>query len=111
MLHWRIEKTTQVEDWLDSLPNKDLINVNKVLDLLEKVGPLLGRPYVDRVHESKVHNLKELRIPSSTLRVIFAFGANRSAILLTAGDKKGAWNKWYVEQIRLAEELLAMRKG
>jgi hypothetical protein len=35
--------------------------VEEALDELAVCGPQLGRPLVDRIHGSKIHNLKELR--------------------------------------------------
>lgn len=46
--------------------------------LLERPGPLLGRPHVDTLKNSKHSNMKELR-----------FDAVRQAIVLVAGDKSG----------------------
>ncbi|RPF20095.1 type II toxin-antitoxin system RelE/ParE family toxin [Myceligenerans xiligouense] len=74
-------------------------------------GPQLGRPLVDRITGSQIHNLKELR-PASTgrteVRVLFVFDPWRSAILLVGGDKSGAWSAWYRGAIPQAEELYAM---
>lgn len=72
---------------------------------------------VDRVHNSRLHNLKELR-PGSTgrseIRLLFIFDAEREAIILVAGDKAGRWNRWYQENVPLAEyryeQYLADRK-
>jgi hypothetical protein len=70
----------------------------------------LGRPLVDRIHGSKIHNLKELRprVPGSAeVRLLFVFDAEREAIVLVAGDKAGRWRTWYAEAIPLAEERYA----
>ena len=78
---------------------------------LAEVGPNLGRPLVDRIKGSSLHNLKELR-PGSTatseLRVLFVFDPWRSAILLVAGDKAGNLSTWYREAIPRAEHLYAI---
>jgi len=53
------------------------------------------------------HHLKELRPGSrgrSEIRIIFAFGPARSALLLL-GDKAGNWDRWYRQHIPLAEQL------
>ncbi|MFC5668423.1 type II toxin-antitoxin system RelE/ParE family toxin [Kitasatospora misakiensis] len=47
---------------------------------------------------------------------MFAFDPEREAILLVAGDKAGAWNKWYDENIPVAdarfdEHLKALTEG
>src|SRR6266852_7472988 len=50
-------------------------------------GPLLGRPRVDTLDESRHRNMKELRFDAAVgvWRVAFAFDPNRRAILLLAG--------------------------
>jgi hypothetical protein len=71
---------------------------------IASVGPTLGRPHVDVIHGSRVHKLKEARVDRS-IRVLFAFDSNRRPVMLVGGDKAGKWNRWYPQQIRLAERL------
>ncbi|MGW4420897.1 type II toxin-antitoxin system RelE/ParE family toxin [Streptosporangium sp. NPDC004631] len=55
---------------------------------------------------SGLHRLKELRLGSrgrSEIRIIFAFDPTRSALLLLGGDKAGNWERWYRDNIPLAE--------
>jgi hypothetical protein len=50
----------------------------------------------------------ELRAGSrgrSEIRIIFAFDPTRSALLLLGGDKAGKWERWYRENIPIAERL------
>jgi hypothetical protein len=57
---------------------------------------------------SRIHHLKELRPGSrgrSEIRVIFAFDPTRSALLLLGGDKVGNWERWYRDNIPVAERL------
>lgn len=92
--------------------------VMEALDHLAEAGPGLGRPMVDRIHGSRLHNLKELR-PGSTgrteIRPLFVFDVEREAVILVAGDKAGQWNRWYRENIPVAErryeEYLVQRKS
>ena len=94
--------------WFDTLDQGSRLLVIDAIDRLAAVGPALGRPLVDRVKGSTVHNMKELRPGSagrSELRVLFVFDPWRSAILLTGGDKSGAWSAWYREAIPEAERL------
>ncbi|HET8661203.1 MAG TPA: type II toxin-antitoxin system RelE/ParE family toxin [Micromonosporaceae bacterium] len=69
-------------------------------------GPDEGRPLVDRIKGSQLHNLKELR-PASTgeteVRILFVFDPIRQMVLLVAGDKSGNWRRWYDVAIPLAE--------
>ncbi len=68
---------------------------------------MLGRPLVDRIAGSRIHHLKELRpgpAGRSEIRVLFAFDPARSALLL-GGDKAGNWQRWYRENIPIAEQL------
>ena len=57
-----------VEEWFLGLCETDPVTANRVMeaiDHLTQTGPGLGRPMADRVHGSRLHNLKELR-PGST---------------------------------------------
>ena len=63
---------------------------------------------MDRIQGSKIHHLKELRPASagrSEIRVLFAFDPTRSALLLLGGDKAGNWQRWYRQNIPIAEQL------
>ncbi|WP_344385070.1 type II toxin-antitoxin system RelE/ParE family toxin [Streptomyces thermolineatus] len=80
--------------------------VEEAVDLLADHGPALGRPLVDRIRGSRIHNLKELRpgsAGSTEVRILFVFDPERRAVLLVAGDKAGRWTRWYQEAIPLAE--------
>lgn len=69
--------------------------------LLEKYGPVLGRPHVDTLNGSRHANMKELRFScdNGVWRVAFAFDPNRQAILLVAGDKSGVSEKRFYKQL------------
>ena len=103
--------TRQVRDWLRELRKEDRITrrlVSAAIDRLAEEGPALGRPMVDRIAGSRLHNLKELRPGSSgqsEVRILFIFDPLRNAVLLVAGDKSGRWQEWYRESIPLAEAL------
>lgn len=69
-------------------------------------GPSIGRPLVDRLAGSRLHNLKELRPVSSgasEVRILFIFDPVRNVVLLIAGDKSGRWKEWYADAIPAAE--------
>ena len=97
-----------VAGWLASLDRDSREQVVAAVELLEEHRPHLGRPLVDSVLGSRHKNLKELRPGSSgrsELRLLFAFDPERSAILLVAGDKAGAWKRWYRRSIPIADDL------
>jgi hypothetical protein len=99
---WEVRLVNEVLDWMDTLEPDELKRVVDAINALEENGPSLGRPTVDTISNSKIANLKELR--PGTVRILFVFDPYRSAILLVAGDKAGAWNRWYDTAIPLAEE-------
>lgn len=112
-VRWEILLLEPVNDWFLALCKNDPLTADKVeeaLDELALCGPQLGRPLADRIHGSKIHNLKELRprVPGTAeVRLLFVFDAEREAIVLVAGDKAGRWRTWYAEAIPLAEERYA----
>ena len=67
------------------------------VDALKLVGPTLGRPLVDRLKGSAIHNLKELRPRGGgkNIRILFAFDPNRAAVLPLGGEVAGQWDSWY----------------
>jgi hypothetical protein len=85
--------------------------VGQAITALLEEGPSLGRPLVDRIKGSALHNLKELRPGSSgtaEIRILFIFDPDRNAVLLVAGDKAGQWTSWYRRAIPLAEARYAI---
>ena len=108
---WSVKVTEEFAAWFTVLIKEDLASATQVaqaIAALREEGPALGRPLVDRIQGSKVHHLKELRPGSagrSEIRVLFAFDPTRSALLLLGGDKAGNWQRWYRENIPLAEQL------
>lgn len=107
----KLVMTSQVRDWLHALRTGDPVTrrlVSQAIDQLLDEGPRLGRPLVDRIAGSGLHNLKELRpgsSGSSEVRILFIFDPVRDAVLLIAGDKSGRWTQWYREAIPMAEAL------
>jgi hypothetical protein len=108
---WQVKVTEEYAAWFTALIKDDLGSATQVAQAvaaLREEGPALGRPLVDRIKGSQLHHLKELRPGSSgrtEIRVIFAFDPTRSALLLLGGDKAGNWQRWYRENIPLAEQL------
>lgn len=110
MAQWKIRVTGEVRAWLRELAESDAATyrqVNAAVDELAESGPALGRPLVDLVN-SNLHNLKELRPRSgqrTAIRILFAFDPWSQAVLLVAGNKAGAWIRWYRDAIPVAERL------
>jgi hypothetical protein len=108
---WSVKVTEEYAAWFTALIKDDLNSATQVAQAvaaLREEGPALGRPLVDRIAGSQIHHLKELRPGSagrSEIRVLFAFDPSRSALLLLGGDKTGNWQRWYQENIPVAERL------
>jgi hypothetical protein len=100
---WDVEFTDQFEAWWDTLSAEEQQAIDAAVRVLERRGPALGRPLVETVESSHHANMKELRV--GTIRVLFAFDAKRTAILLIGGDKRGRWQQFYPQTIRLADKL------
>lgn len=105
---WEIRVTNEILVWINALDERSRAQVADAIDRLAEAGPSLGRPLVDKLAGSQLHNLKELRPGSagrSEIRILFVFDPWRSAILLLGGDKSGDWSGWYQRAIPRAEEL------
>lgn len=100
---WDVEYTEEFGAWWEDLEPDDQERLTAAVELLEELGPSLGRPLVDTLKGSKHPNMKELR--PGTVRVLFAFDPRRTAILLLGGDKSGHWKDWYVKAIPEADRL------
>ena len=110
MEEWEIWVTDEFREWFATLDDESQNLVSAAIDRLADTGPQLGRPLVDRITSSKIHNLKELRPASSgrsEVRILFVFDPWRSAIMLVGGDKSGTWSAWYQTAIPQAERLYA----
>jgi hypothetical protein len=90
---WDVEVTDEFEAWWDRLSSEEREEIAAKVELLEERGPTLPRPHVDRVHQSRHQNMKELRgelggkSNKEYLRVLFAFDPHWIALLLLGGDK------------------------
>nr|WP_240477246.1 type II toxin-antitoxin system RelE/ParE family toxin [Jiangella muralis] len=98
---WEVCLLDEVEQWVLRLDERAYERVAEAIELLERVGPGLGRPAVDSIEGSRHPNLKELR--AGSVRVLFAFDPARQAVLLVAGDKAGLWSRWYRTAVPLAD--------
>lgn len=103
-LPWNVRWAPPAERWYASLAPRQAHEINRALDRLRAGGPDLGRKTVDHIKGSRHGNLKELRTPGATLRVLFAFDPAQTAIMLVGGDKRGRETRWYRSAIRLADQ-------
>jgi hypothetical protein len=46
-MFWEIETSDEFRDWYISLEEDEGCSVNAAVDLLERMGPALGRPWAD----------------------------------------------------------------
>jgi hypothetical protein len=102
---WELQLTKEAETWMRTLGERNRAQLIAAFEALERDGPTLGRPLVDRVKSSRHHHMKELRPRLGNLRVLFAFDPNRRAVVLAGGDKTRDGNGWYPRHIRLADRL------
>lgn len=107
---WALVIHPEVREWLHAIRKTDRETAALIGQAIQHVvdgrGPDEGRPLVDRIKGSRIHNLKELRPASSgetEVRILFVFDPVRQMVLLVAGDKSGDWQGWYRSAIPLAE--------
>jgi hypothetical protein len=104
-MEWKVLAYPDFEEWLLEQDAKLRVVIAAHVKLLMERGPLLGRPYVDTLHDNDMDNLKELRVQhrGKPWRILFAFDPRRQAILLVGGCKEGD-DRWYEKIIPLAKE-------
>ena len=62
---WKILQTNQFGEWFTSSDKVDeaaRVSIYAVMEVLKRMGPNLGRPYVDSLKGSRHENMKELRV-------------------------------------------------
>lgn len=102
---WEVD-VELIENWLMAVDDDTYDQIGAAIEILAELGPGLGRPLVDSIVGSRHKNMKELRPGSSgrsEVRILFAFDPKRRAIMLVAGDKRGAWARWYRTNVPLAD--------
>jgi hypothetical protein len=117
-MSWTVSFAEEFEPEFDVLPQEVQDAILARALLLEREGPMLGRPHADTLTGSKHANMKELRCNAAdgVWRIAFAFDPDRQAILLVGGDKSGGSEKrFYKSLIARADDRfdrhLARRKG
>jgi len=105
-MEWEVEYTDEFENWWISLDEAEQEDVAATVELLEAKGPKLPFPYSSGINGSKHSHMRELRIQHSgrPYRTLYAFDPRRAAILLLGGDKTGD-DRWYDENIPIADRL------
>ena len=103
---WNIEYTDEFGVWWNDQTIAVQNDSTAVIDVLEELGPALGRPYSGEIIGSKFKHMRELIVQSGgePYRILYAFDPRRVAILLIAGCKTGN-NRWYEEYIPKADKL------
>lgn len=104
---WDVLATDTFEDWYLDLSPDDAQAVAARIDYIEEHGPNAKRPVVGEIQGS-AHDprMKELRCGTgNAIRVLFIFDPERRAVLLVGGAKAGKWNRWYRENIPVADRL------
>lgn len=107
---WEVEFTDEFAVWWSGLSVEEQEEINAKVELLEERGPTLSRPHVDRIHQSRHQNMKELRgelggkSDKEYLRVLFAFDPRRTALLLLGGDKTDDPG-WYDRFVPIADDM------
>ncbi|MCT7971225.1 type II toxin-antitoxin system RelE/ParE family toxin [Laspinema olomoucense] len=114
-----VEHTDTFAAWWETLSEADQIKVAAMVTVLKEKGVTLCYPHCSKINGCKKYShIRELRVQSAQghpYRILYAFDPNRTAILLTGGNKTGN-NRWYETHIRIAEKeyethLSKLRKG
>jgi hypothetical protein len=86
--------------------DEEQVSVGRVIELLVEHGPSLPFPCSSGIATSRHRHMRELRIPHQgrPYRVLYAFDSRRTGILLLGGDKTGN-DRWYEEQVPVADRL------
>lgn len=106
-MSWNVELHPAFADEFSELAEAVQDALYEEIEMLEAFGPMLGRPTVDTLKDSRHSNMKELRFDADNgvWRTAFAFDPERKAILLVAGDKSGTSQKrFYKQLIKKADE-------
>jgi hypothetical protein len=113
---YEVEVSDEFRDWYEPLSEAEQLSVERVVLMLEEVGPALGFPYSSGIQRSKFSHMRELRIQHEgrPYRVLYAFDPVRSAFLILGGDKTGD-DRWYEKMVPKAdaiytEHLTALRE-
>ena len=98
---WPVVTTDVFDEWFSDLEPDAQAEVMTKVRVLQVMGPQLGRPHVDTLNGSRHANMKEIRAKTArqVMRIAFAFNLERTAILLVAGNKQGANQRRFYQQL------------
>ena len=100
-MKWTVSFHDEFESEFDELPAEVQDELFAEAAFIELLGPLTGRPHVDKLQGSDYANMKELRFEAMNdeWRVAFAFDPKQIAILLVAGGKTGISEKKFYKAL------------
>ena len=103
---WEVVHTPEFENWYLNQDEDAKTHILRDIKILSEIGPSLGRPLVDTLKNSKITNLKELRVQSNgrPFRIFFLFDPKRNAVMLIGANKEGK-KKFYQTMIGIAEKI------
>ena len=104
---WRVIFHPEFEPEFDNLPEIVQDEISATIEVLELIGPRLGRKRVDTLRNSRHANMKEMRFNAAdgVWRVAFAFDPKRRGVVLAAADKSGtSQRRFYRRLIRKADQ-------
>jgi hypothetical protein len=98
---WDVELHEEFVPEYNELPEDVQDELMAIIEVLEQIGPQLGRPRVDTLNGSAHANMKELRFDAAggVWRFAFAFDPKRQAIVLCGGDKSGGGEKRFYRHL------------
>ena len=101
MPNWTVEIAPEFEPELLSFEVDVRGELLAQARVIERFGPMAGRPRVDTLKGSQHANMKELRFDAGggVWRVAFAFDPERKAVLLVAGDKSGQSERTFYRRL------------
>jgi hypothetical protein len=98
---WDVELDDDFVPEYNELPEEVQDELLTLIEVLERIGPQLGRPRVDTLNGSRHANMKELRFDAAggVWRFAFAFDPKRQAILLCGGDESGGSERRFYRRL------------
>ena len=99
----------QVARWLENLDETTRGEVDEALDYLQEHGRAAALPDVGHRIQTSRHfpDMSEVRVnlgDGHIYRVLAGFGPNDLPALLLAGNKAGIGNRWYDQNVPIADD-------